>query len=82
MEVRHMSRLAALDCMCVCVFPDCPYVTPEALRFISNFPELWNLTLQVPASLLNGQDGQKDPGRWLRELPKSVYIVLITGELH
>ena len=36
MKERHISRLAALDCMCVCVFPDCREATKDGLRHLGS----------------------------------------------
>ena len=71
--------VAAPVCMCVCVFADCPEVTPDSLRHLSSVTELWSLTLTgVPASDIRGQEGA---GSWIRELPDPLLRLAICGEL-
>ena len=40
-----MSRLAALDCMCVCVFADCREATKDGLRHLGSLNYLIGLRL-------------------------------------
>ena len=47
-----------------------------------NLSRLESLTLGgMKAKLINGQDGQKDPGRWIRGLSSSMKELIISGEL-
>ena len=40
------------------------------------------MTLEgVNASIINGEDGQKEPGRWIRGLSSSMEELTISGEL-
>ena len=65
----------------LCV-PDCSSLTSEGLLHFSNFSSLETLALErLNVRLLNGQDGQKDPGRWIRGLSPSMKELIIIGEL-
>ena len=68
--------------MRVCVFSDFPGVASESLERLSEFDQLRVLIISgIPASFLKGRDGQKDTGRWIRSLPKSLALLVIRGKL-
>ena len=71
-----------LVCMCLCVFPDCSGLTFVGLLHFGNLSSIENMTLEgVNASIINGEDGQKDPGSWIRGLSSSMKELTISGEL-
>ena len=68
--------------MCVCVFPDCPGVTSAGLQHLEYLVGLKILILRgFLVSFISGQDGQKDPGGWIRGLPDSLQKLDVIGEL-
>ena len=64
---------------CICVFPGCWLLTPVGLGYISYFTELEVLVLQK--LLRYDIIGQGGSWGWIQGLPKTMTVLVITGEL-
>ena len=68
--------------MCVLVSPDYREVTSTVLWRLRFLVSLRILKLDyVSDSILIGREGQKDPLKWIRELPDTMRRLSVSGEL-